>query len=172
MSLTTSANQFLDWMDPKVLEGLCNALAGMKPAERTRFVTAMCDRATSPMQTVRCLSVIEEWWNEKIRTGVMLSSLPEEGWLRFFPVEELVKDYIAFTQHTGMSLRGNATAMGRFLNKVMPKLNKSSINRDGKGKTRIRYYEFQSHDVAQKIWWNYIGLETARANGWPQLSRI
>ena len=179
MSLTTHANQFLDWMAPKDLDGLCNALAGMKPAERTRFVKAMCNRATSPMEMERGLSNIEEWWNEKIRTGVMLSSRPEEGWLREFRIAELTRDYIEFTQRTGISDRGNATAMGRFLCKVMPKLKKSSITeyidvegKDGKVrkvKTRPRHYEFPSHDVAQQLWWDYIGLETARANGWPQL---
>lgn len=179
MSLTTSANQILDWMAPKDLDDLCNALAGMKHAELTRFVTAMCKRATNPMKMEKPLSDIEEWWNEKIRTGVMLSARPEEGWLREFPIADLARDYVAFTQRTCISERGNATAMGRFLNKVMPKLKTSSITtridvegRDGKMrkmKKRPRHYQFPTHDVAQQLWWEHIGLETARANGWPQL---
>ena len=182
MSLTASANQFLDWMAPKDLDGLCNALAGMKPAERTRFVQAMCDRATSPMKNERGLSDIEKWWNEKVRTGIMLEGRPGEGWLRELPIAELTEDYIAYTKRTGFSDRGNSTAMGRFLFAVMPKLKTSSITvridvegKDGivrKVKTRPRHYEFPTHDVAQQLWWEYIGLETARANGWPQLKDL
>ncbi len=174
MGLTKSANDALDRMPPAHVDDLCNALAGMGFTERKEFVKSMVARAPEPMKMERPLTSVEAWWEQKIRSGVMLSARPEEGWLRELPVAELTDDYIAFTKRTGISKRGNSTGMGRFLSKVMPNRKTSSRKTyidveagDGDGasyrpgtsnqvKRKVRYYEFPARDVAKRFWMEYL----------------
>ncbi len=174
MGLTKTAEQILRDMAPAKVDDLCNALAGMGPTERNDFVKAMVARAPEPMKAELSLSIIEEWWEQKIRTGVTLSARKEEGWLRDFPVAELTDDYVAFTKRTCFTNRGNATSMGRFLNKVMPTRKTSSRKahievqageaggeqyRKGfvaQVKCRVRHYHFVGHDAACGFWREYL----------------
>ena len=174
MNLTKFANDTLDKFAPAYVDDLCNALAGMEFTERNAFVKAMVARAPDPMTPPKTLTAIEKWWEQKVRTGIMLSARPEEGWLRELRVADLTDDYIAFTKRTGISPRGAATAMGVFLNKVMPNLKTSSLtayvdvqagDADGESyrpgtvnqvKHRVRHYEFPAHDVAKRFWMEYV----------------
>ncbi len=44
--------------------------------------------------------------------------LPGRGWVTTLPIDELTSDYVNVIGQRGLSRRGNATAMGRFLEKV------------------------------------------------------
>lgn len=174
MGLTKSANDALDRMPPAHVDDLCNALAGMSHTERVEFVRAMVGRAPEPLKIEMSLKPIEAWWEQKIRTGIMLSARPEEGWLRGMRIAELRDDYIAFTKRTDITDKGNSTAMGRFLKKVLPKLTTSSItmyvdvhasdddgatykpNTVNQVKRRVRHYEFPAHDAAKRFWLEYM----------------
>lgn len=174
MGLTKTAEQILRDMAPAKVDDLCNALAGMKAAERNAFVRSMIERATEPLQVEMSLTIIEEWWEQKIRTGVMLSARSEEGWLREFPVDELTDDYIASTEFRGVTKLGASIGMGRFLKLVMPTRKTSSRkglvevqagDADGASykpntvnriKRRVRWYEFAGHDAAKRFWMEYL----------------
>ena len=174
MGLTKFANDALARMAPAHVDDLCNALAGMEFTELKEFVRSMVGRAPEPLKIERSLTHIEAWWEQKVRTGVMLSARPEEGWLRELRVADLTDDYIAFTKRTGITDHGAATGMGVFLHKVMPNLKTSSLqayvdvqagDADGESyrpgtvnqvKRRVRHYEFPAHDVAQRHWLEYM----------------
>lgn len=174
MGLTKSANDALARMAPAHVDDLFNALAGMGHTERVEFMRSMVGRAQEPMKVEMALTTIEAWWEKKIRTQVTLSARPKEGWMRELLIDDLTADYIAYTKRTGISKRGAATAMGRFLKKVLPKLTTSSRKvyvdvhagevggenyRPGtvqQVKCRVRWYEFPRHDVAQRFWLEYL----------------
>ncbi len=75
-------------------------------------------------QKLLSLSVVEEWWYQKLLTGCSLRNGDE--WQTDFPVEQLVNDYVAEMKRFNISKRGNATALGRFLRKVCPGIIPSS----------------------------------------------
>ncbi len=155
MGLTKAANEALGKMAPGHVYDLCNALAGMGTAERKDFINSLAARAHDPLKIERSLSRVEDWWEEKIRTQITLSARPEEGWLRELPIAELTHDYIEYTKRTGITERGNSTAMGRFVKSVLPNRTISS-RKVGQVKRRVRYYEFPAHDAAKRFWRDYL----------------
>ena len=127
MGLTKDAKKALAGMAPGYLDDLCNALAGMGVKERNEFVKGLVARAPHPMKPDRPFSSVEDWWEEKVRTGITLSARPEDGWVQEFRVSELRDDYIEYTKRTGITKVGAATGMGRFVKKVLPTNKTSSI---------------------------------------------
>ncbi len=75
-------------------------------------------------QKLLSLSVVEEWWYQKLLTGCTLSS--GEEWQTELPVEHMVTDYIKEVKRFNITKRGNATSMGRFLKQVCPDIETSS----------------------------------------------
>lgn len=55
-----------------------------------------------------------KWWLAKLKSG---NVLPDVGWPSTLPINDLTQDYINVVKFK-MSLRGNATSMGRFLQTV------------------------------------------------------
>lgn len=170
MNLTLFANKTLNKFAPAYVDDLFNALAGMGFTERNEFVKSMVARAPEPMTPPKTRKPIEAWWERKLETGILLSDRREEGWIRMLTVADLTDDYIAHTGRTGISKRGNATAMGRFLKSFMPKIKTPSptmhvdINAgevDGaryrpgtvaQVKSRVRHYDLPDLPNARKFW--------------------
>lgn len=158
LSLPHFAQSVLGRIAPAHREDLYNALAGMTHTERVGMMNYMVERAEAPMVPPTQLTPVEDWWLGKLTTGIMLDARREEGWIREFPIEELTQDYITGINRWGLSPRGNATAMGRYLRKVMPKLKTTSTktpaptDRIGRGGPRVRHYEMPSLDNARRLW--------------------
>ena len=175
MGLTKSANDALDRMPESHVDDLCNAIASMGFTERREFINSLAARAPKPLKVDVPLTRIEAWWEKKIRSGVMLpAGHRDEGWLREVPVAQLTKDYVAGTERHGITERGAATSMGRFLTKVMPKLKTVTLRAyvdvnagEGDGaryrpgtvgqvKGKVRYYQFPAREVARQFWLVYL----------------
>ncbi len=112
-------------------------------------------------QKLLSLSVVEEWWYQKLLNGSVL--INGDGWQTDLPVEHLVKDYIEEVKRFNISKRGNATAMGRFLKKVCPVIKTSSrkteyeVQDEGGHLTRwvhrrARWYQLPTLVKARAIW--------------------
>lgn len=73
-------------------------------------------------QKLLSLSVEEEWWYQKLEEGCILSG--SDGWPAEVLRDSLTDDYIEYTRRFNVSRRGNQTALGRFLNRVVPGMRK------------------------------------------------
>lgn len=65
------------------------------------------------------LSPEEDWWLNKLLDGQLLD---EEEWPSEVIKDRLTDDYIEHTKRWNVSRRGNQTALGKFLNRVCPRL--------------------------------------------------
>ena len=66
------------------------------------------------------LDPTQDWWLEKLREGSLFSD--QEGWPLEVRKELLVNDYIEHAKRWMITRRGSATALGKFLLRVCPKL--------------------------------------------------
>lgn len=124
------------------------------------------------------LGQAEEWWLEKLMSGDVL---PGQGWANSLPCESLSEDYITQLKRHDITVRGSATAMGRFLKKVgavekdKPSRKIEIVVRAGepggehlqpgttvKTKARRRHYEFYDLDACRRAFDARYG-----AQNWP-----
>lgn len=117
---------------------------------------------TSALQEQKLLSMNydEEWWFNKLQEGRILDSHDE--WERFVPVDNLTQDFVKYMELWRFNRRGNETALGRFLNRVCPHLQKvrkraNVFVDDGYGGSRrvsrrIMYYDFGTLDQCREAW--------------------
>ncbi len=89
-------------------------------------------------------------------TGTTLSR--GDGWKTELPVEHLVSDYINEMKRFNTTKRGNSTAMGRFLNKVCPKIKVSSRKAD----LEVQEEHWTRHVHRRTRWYLLPSLERAR----------
>ena len=111
-------------------------------------------------QKLLSLSSVEEWWYQKLLSGTTLTR--GDGWVAKLPVEHLVTDYTSEMKRFNISKRGNATAMGRFLNQVCPEIRVSSRKhefeiQEDNGWTRhetrrTRWYILPPLDKSRESW--------------------
>lgn len=130
---------------------------GMTASAEEAFLKWMIKRApVKPMETDKesFLGGAEEWWLAKLRSGDIL---PGRGWINVLPIQTLTDNYIAELKRHDITMRGNSTAMGRFLKAVCYKLSTSSkVGREGncpEGKVgkRIRHYLFPRLDLCREM---------------------
>lgn len=113
------------------------------------------------------LSTEEEWWMNKLQDGLVLRN--GEAWQTEVLKDDLVQDYINYTQRFNVLRRGNATTLGKFLKRVCPKLD--SIQRlthieeptgDGfvrKLQRRRYHWMLPTLEVARQRWEELYGNE-------------
>lgn len=120
-----------------------------------------------PMETDKesYLGMAEEWWLAKLRSGDIL---PGRGWINVLPIQALTEDYVTQLRRHDVTVRGNGTAMGRFLKRICYKLSISSmLAREGNcreadmGK-RIRHYRFPDLDICREVFEEAYGKQD-----WP-----
>jgi len=126
----------------------------LSPDEQVRFYWWM----GKELQTEgdRPMNSASEWWLGKLKSGHVL---PGAGWPDMLPIDDLTDDYIEAVK-SKKSVRGNATAMGRFLETVgaVEKKRPSVKNREG----RRRHYVFNDLGKCRVAFeWEY-GLQD-----WP-----
>jgi hypothetical protein len=68
-------------------------------------------------QKLLSLSVEEEWWYNKLVENRLLHK--GDDWQEDVLCDELLDDYINYTRRLNITRRGNATALGRFLRRVV-----------------------------------------------------
>ena len=108
-------------------------------------------------QKLLSLSVVEEWWYQKLLNGSTLSNGDE--WQTDLPVDHLVNDYVSEVKRFNITKRGNATAMGRFLKKVCPCITTSSR----KTSFEIQEEHWTRHVHRRTRWYNLPPLDKARS---------
>lgn len=122
-------------------------------------------------QKLLSLDPDQEWWYQKLRDGQLLRS--GDGWPEEVVQDDLVDDYIEHTRRFNIQRRGNQTALGRFLNRVCPrirrirKLGEREIT-SGDGwsrvvKRRMMYLMMPSLQEARDTWDRLYGEED-----WPE----
>lgn len=133
-------------------------------------VRAVPDTDALREQKLLSLGVEEEWWYTKLVEGRLSERDPD--WAGSFRKGALVDDYIAYTRRFNISKRGNQTALGRFLARVVPKL--STVQRDAeweemtndgyirKMRGRAYFWVFPSLEECRRIWESKYG-----ATDWP-----
>lgn len=89
-------------------------------------------------QKLLSLSPEEEWWYNKLKDGRALQS--HASWEAQVFCEELLDDYIHYTQRFNIARRGNATRLGQFLTKACPpnKFSKVQVSGQAYVETRLQ----------------------------------
>lgn len=117
---------------------------------------------TDALQEQKLLSMgyDEEWWYRKLQDGQILSS--HDGWERFVQTEHLTEDYIKYMDAWKQTRRGNETALGRFLSRVVPHITKTqkriTVDKDdwdGRPKRvsiRANVYDLGTLDQCRQAW--------------------
>jgi len=114
-------------------------------------------------QKLLSLSTEEEWWYQKLVEGRLL--FKGDNWSTEVRKDELIHDYIQHAQRFNITRRGSATALGRFLGRVCPKL--------GTVQKMAAYEETTGDGWTRKVerrtyFWVLPTLEAARAR-WEEL---
>lgn len=118
-------------------------------------------------QKLLSLSVEEEWWFGKLEEGSLLG---DGLWPREILREALVNDYVNYARRFNITRRGSATAIGRFLNRVCPRLRKIQkraeievTGGDGFSRTitkdRAYFYAMPSLDDCRERWEELYGRQ-------------
>lgn len=111
-------------------------------------------------QKLLSLSPEEEWWFRKLEEGRIFSD--QANWQSEVEKDELIDDYLSYSQRVGIGRRATATALGRFLNAVCPGLRTAQrlVTKkiyDGNGfekevKKRPYFYLFPDLEFCRKHW--------------------
>lgn len=129
---------------------------------------------TSALQEQKLLSMgyDEEWWYRKLQDGKVLDN--DDTWERYVSTDALVRDYINYMDTWKQSRRGNETSLGKFLNRIVPRLKKVSRrvwvetqDWDGRGKKeqrRANHYDFGTLEECRNAWENQHGVTKWETN--------
>lgn len=127
----------------------------------TLDLTGFDHRAVPKTQALReqkllSLSPEEEWWFRKLEDGQLLRQHLE--WTAPIVKDELIADYLSYTQRLGTSRRANATALGRFLKRATP--------RGFDSEQKMRSYKTEDGMTARgRAWfWTFPSLDACRSH--------
>lgn len=117
---------------------------------------------TDALQEQKLLSMgyDEEWWYRKLQDGRIFNT--DEKWDRFAQTEKVTLDYTAYMDTWKQTRRGNETALGRFLSRMVPHIQKvtrrvsvEEPDYDGRMKKvpkRVNFYDFGTLDQCRQAW--------------------
>lgn len=112
-------------------------------------------------QKLLSMSIDEEWWYRKLISGRLLENDTE--WSRYVQVSHMVNDFTKYADTWKFTRRGNETALGRFLKRACPHVNRvqrrvnelvydQEIGRDKTVTLRPFFYDFGSLDECRRSW--------------------
>jgi len=112
-------------------------------------------------QKLLSMSVDEEWWFRKLQNGRLVDSDAE--WTEAVPCDTIISDFTAYAEKWKFSRRGNETALGRFLTRVCPHVERTQkrvavdvYNEDAKRnerkKKRLYFYDFKDLKKCRNSW--------------------
>jgi hypothetical protein len=124
---------------------------------------------TKALQEQKLLSLTpeQEWWFRKLEDGRLMSE--HSKWLDSAPKEDILNDYLTYSQRVGVNRRATGTALGRFLKRACPdgwpRSQQRLVDRpveDIHGHTRYvkarpYYYEFPPLHECRKHWDEFYG---------------
>lgn len=117
-------------------------------------------------QKLLSLSIDEEWWYRKLQNGRLMESDGE--WTREVPCDTIVSDFTSYAEKWKFNRRGNETALGRFLSRVCPHIERNQKritvdvyegedNRPSRKKKRVYLYDFGTLEQCREAWENIHG---------------
>ena len=117
-------------------------------------------------QKLLSMSIDEEWWYRKLQNGRLLDNDAE--WTVEVPCDNLISDFTAYAEKWKFNRRGNETALGRFLSRVCPHVERTQKRvtvekydeREGRSfnvKKRIYFYNFDSLERCKETWESIYG---------------
>lgn len=111
-------------------------------------------------QKLLSLSVDEEWWFRKLQDGRLLET--DADWVEEVACDTITSDFTNYAEKWKVSRRGNETALGRFLSRVCPHVNRfqkrvsvDEYDREGRSKRvpkRMYFYDFGTLDQCRTAW--------------------
>lgn len=111
-------------------------------------------------QKLLSMSIDEEWWYRKLQNGRILDSDPE--WRGVIPCDSVISDFTAYAEKWKFSRRGNETALGKFLARIAPHIERSQrrgmvddYDNDGRPMRkakRVYFYDFGSLEQCREAW--------------------
>lgn len=117
---------------------------------------------TEALQEQKLLSMDynEEWWFRKLQDGRIFDT--DSEWERYARTESVAADFVKYMELWRMNRRGNETALGRFLSRMVPHLVKVRRRAnvevdDGFGSSkrearRAMFYDFGTLDQCREAW--------------------
>lgn len=118
--------------------------------------------STDALQEQKLLSMgyDEEWWYRKLQDGRLFDT--DDKWERYAQTEHVINDYIAYMDTWKQTRRGNETALGRFLSRMVPHIQKvtrrisvDEADWDGRPKRvqkRANFYDLGTLDQCRQSW--------------------
>lgn len=109
-------------------------------------------------QKLLTLSPEQEWWYQKLENGILTKH--HKAWTAPIFKDDLLNDYLVYTQKIGVQRRSTATAFGRFLKTVCPegyprssqKMKQYTNDQGVRMVDREYAYEFPSIDECRGYW--------------------
>ena len=112
-------------------------------------------------QKLLSMSIDEEWWYRKLQNGRLLDS--DAGWTRESACDAIISDFTTYAEKWKFNRRGNETALGRFLSRVCPHIERtqkrvtSDVYDEDQGRTvskkiRVYFYDFGSLKKCREEW--------------------
>lgn len=107
------------------------------------------------------MSVDEEWWYRKLQNGRLLDS--DSEWTKDAPCDSMISDFTAYAEKWKFNRRGNETALGRFLSRVCPHIERTQkrvtadvydeeTGRTVQKKKRMYFYDFGNLKRCREEW--------------------
>lgn len=107
------------------------------------------------------MSIDEEWWYRKLQNGRLLDS--DSRWTRDSQCDAIISDFTAYAEKWKFNRRGNETALGRFLSRVCPHIDRTQKRitvdayDEGTGRTipvkkRVYFYDFGGLKKCREEW--------------------
>lgn len=112
-------------------------------------------------QKLLSMSIDEEWWYRKLQNGRLLEA--DSEWTVDVPCDSMINDFTAYAEKWKFNRRGNETALGRFLSRVCPHIERTQkrVNADvydeASGRTvqkkkRMYFYDFGDLQKCRLQW--------------------
>jgi hypothetical protein len=103
----------------------------------------------------------EEWWFEKLYSGILMPASSHTPWPRNVLKQELQDDYVENMREFNVARRGSATALRQFLRRVCPSMRPYQTRR---GDARPYVYDVPSLAQCREAW-----VKRAGAVDWPEV---
>jgi len=112
-------------------------------------------------QKLLSMSIDEEWWYRKLQNSRLLDG--DSRWTKDSQCDSIVSDFTAYAEKWKFNRRGNETALGRFLSRVCPHIDRTQkritvdaydekTGRTLPVKKRVYFYDFGSLKKCRDQW--------------------
>lgn len=132
-------------------------------------------------QKLLSMSVDEEWWYRKLQNARLLDS--DSEWTRDTACDSIISDFTAYAEKWKHNRRGNETALGRFLSRVCPHVERTQkrvtvdVYNEDTGRTeskkkRVYFYDFGTLKRCREEWEKIHGKVVWETDGEDMVDEI